>query len=364
MSRNRSRRWLLWLGVIVLAAIVAAVLALISGSSGIPAGKVIRILSEHPSGLEGRIVWDIRFPRLLLGFAVGGALSLAGVLLQGMFRNPLVEPYTLGISGGAAVGVSLNILWGFSGVGPGLVFLFPHGSQDSPNLLFATIDRYWDWHLGLPLSGFLGACFVIFLLYLLSRRGRELPLQAMLLTGVMLTFISSSLMLLILAVSRTEDLQGILFWIMGSLDEPDPVLIRIMIGISLAGLGACYFFHADLNALALGEEEARHLGIRVERTKRAFFIIASVLTGVSVAVAGVIGFVGLVVPHIMRGLVGRDARILLVASFLAGGTFLVLCDTVARTLIAPVELPVGVVTGLLGGCLFIYVLVRGKGRAL
>jgi iron complex transport system permease protein len=171
-------------------------------------------------------------------------------------------------------------------------------------------------------------------------------------------------MLLILAVSRTEDLQGILFWIMGSLDEPDPVLIRIMIGVSVLGLGICYFFHADLNALALGEEEARHLGIPVERTKRALFVIASVLTGVSVAVAGVIGFVGLVVPHIMRGLVGRDSRILLVASFLGGGTFLVLCDTVARVLIAPVELPVGVVTGLLGGCLFIYVLIRGKGKPL
>ena len=336
VPHNRSRRWLFWLGVIVLAAIAAAILALMSGSSGIPAGKVIKILSGAPDSIEGRIVWDIRFPRLLLGFAVGGALSLAGVILQGMFRNPLVEPYTLGISGGAAVGVAFNILWGLSGV----------------------------WHLGLPLSGFLGACLVIFLLYLLSRRGRELPLQSMLLTGVMLTFISSSLMLLILAISRTEDLQGILFWIMGSLDEPDPVLIRIMIGVSALGLVTCYFFHSDLNALALGEEEARHLGIPVERTKRALFMIASVLTGVSVAVAGVIGFVGLVVPHIMRGLVGRDARILLVSSFLAGGTFLVLCDTVARTLIAPVELPVGVVTGLLGGCLFIYVLIRGKGRPL
>ncbi len=336
MPHNRSRRWLGWLGLIVLAAIFAAILALVSGSSGIPAGKVLEILSKPPDSIEGRIIWDLRFPRLLLGFAVGGALSLAGVILQGMFRNPLVEPYTLGISGGAAVGVSLSILWGISGF----------------------------WHLGLPLSGFLGACLVIFLLYFLSRRGRELPLQGMLLTGVMLTFISSSLMLLILAVSRAEDLQGILFWIMGSLDEPDPVLIRIMISISLLGLGTCYFFHADLNALALGEEEARHLGIPVERTKRVLFAIASVLTGVSVAVAGVIGFVGLVVPHIMRGLVGRDPRILLIASFLAGGTFLVLCDTVARVLIAPVELPVGVITGLLGGCLFIYVLVRGKGRLL
>ena len=333
---NRSRRWLGWVGLILLAAMIAAILALISGPSGIPVGKVIKVLSGPPDSIVGRIVWNLRFPRLLLGFAVGGALSLAGVVLQGMFRNPLVEPYTLGISGGAAVGVSLSILWKLSGI----------------------------WHIGLPLSGFLGACLVILLLYFLSRRGRELPLQGMLLTGVMLSFISSSLMLLILAVSRTEDLLGILYWIMGSLGEPDPLLIRIMIAVSAFGLGACYFFHSDLNALALGEEEARHLGVPVERTKRALFVIASVLTGVSVAVAGVIGFVGLVVPHIMRGVVGRDARILLVASFLGGGTFLVLCDTVARVLIAPVELPVGVVTGLLGGCLFIYVLVRGKGRPL
>ena len=266
-----------------------------------------------------------------MGFAIGGALSLAGVILQGMFRNPLVEPYTLGISGGAALGVCLNIVF--------------HLHREVGILT-------------IPLSGFLGAILVITLVYSLSIRKGILKIQGLLLTGVMISFISSSLIMLIMAVSRTEDLHGIVFWIMGSLEEPNWFLIKLAVLVSLLGLITSYFFCLQLNAFSLGEEEALYLGINVEKTKRMLFILASLLTGCSVSIAGVIGFVGLVVPHFVRMFVGWDHRILLISSFLCGAGFLIFCDTLARTIILPLELPVGVITGILGGSLFVYALSK------
>jgi len=253
------------------------------------------------------------------------------VILQGLFRNPLVEPYSLGISGGAALGVCLNIVSGLS----------------------ARLGV-----LSLPASGFFGAIAVIALLYLVSIKKGGLKLQALLLSGVMISFVSSSLIMLIMSLSRVENLQGIVFWIMGSLEEPDWALINSALVLSILGLLATYFFCLDLNAFSLGEEEAAHLGINVQKSKITLFLISSVLTGFSVSVGGIIGFVGLVVPHFMRMFAGRDHRILIITSFLSGGAFLILCDTFARCIIAPLELPVGVITGLLGGCIFIWALVK------
>jgi len=293
--------------------------------------KILKVIFEGRGTSEYSILFDIRLPRIILGFAIGGALSLAGVILQGMFRNPLVEPYTLGISGGAAVGVCLNIVLGLSR-GLGII--------------------------SLPVCGFLGAILVILLVYSLSIRKGILKIQGLLLTGVMISFISSSLIMLIMSVSHTEDLHGIVFWVMGSLEEPNWLLIKLALGIAVFGLVVSYLFCFDLNAFSLGEEEALHLGINVERTKRLLFIVASLLTGFSVSVAGIIGFVGLVVPHFIRMFVGGDHRILLISSFLCGAIFLIFCDSLARIIIAPLELPVGVITGILGGSLFIYALSK------
>lgn len=281
--------------------------------------------------MELSILLDIRLPRILLGFAVGGALSLSGVLLQGIFRNPLVEPYTLGISGGAAIGACLNIV--------------------------LRLNRVLGF-FSLPLCGFLGAVLVILIVYSLSVRRGVLKTQGLLLSGVMISFISSSLVMLIMSISRAEDLHGIVFWIMGSLEEPNWVLIKLALGMAVFGLAVSYIFCRGLNALSLGEEEALHLGINVERTKHLLFIIASLLTGFSVAIAGVIGFVGLVVPHFVRMFIGDDHRILLAGSFICGAAFLIFCDTLSRIIIAPMELPVGVITGILGGSIFIYVLTK------
>jgi iron complex transport system permease protein len=324
-------RWVSW--VLILGGILlgVSVFSLGVGSAGIPLKKLIFLISKGKGTTEYSILFDIRLPRIILGLAAGGALSLAGAILQGMFRNPLVEPYTLGISGGAALGVCLNLV--------------------------LRLHR----HLGilsLPVSGFLGAALIILLVYSLSLRRGTLKIQGLLLTGVMISFISSSLIMLIMAVSRVEDLHGIMFWIMGSLEEPNGALIKMMLLLSVAGLLTSYLFWRDLNAMAIGEEEAIHLGLDIERTKRLLFLLSSLLTGAAVSVCGIIGFVGLVIPHLVRMLVGGDHRILFISSFLMGGAFLILCDTLARVMMPPMELPVGVITGIVGGGLFVYFLNR------
>lgn len=322
--RRRAIYWIISIFILSCLLIGIALFSLFTGSVDISFNKILKGTSEYT------IIFDIRLPRIILGFAIGGALSLSGVILQGMFRNPLVEPYTLGISGGAALGVCLNIAFGLNKVFIGSI----------------------------PISGFLGAILVILLVYFLSIRRGILKIEGLLLTGVMLSFITSSLIMLLMAILSIEDLHGIIFWIMGSLEEPNSLLIQIAILISILGLIVSYLFYLDLNCLSLGEEGAIYLGVNVERTKRVLFILASLLTGCSVSIAGIIGFVGLVVPHFVRMFVGSDHRILLVASFLTGGAFLIFCDTLARTIIAPLELPVGVITGILGGSLFIYALSK------
>ncbi|MDY6823222.1 MAG: iron ABC transporter permease [Thermodesulfobacteriota bacterium] len=327
--KNRHTKNSLTVGVLFLMLMAACALALFTGSAKIPLTEIPGILLSDTESVSRSIIFGIRLPRLLLGLAVGGALSLAGTLLQGMFRNPLVEPYTLGISGGASLGVCLNITF----------------------QLHALIGV-----IAYPLSGFLGSLTVIVLVYLLSRNAGTLKTNGMLLTGVMISFVSASLVMFIMAISESQDIHAIVFWIMGSLDVTKTPLVIIAVFGALGGLLIAYLFCLDLNALALGEEDAFHLGVNVDRTKTWLFIIASMLTGLSVSVAGIIGFVGLIVPHFMRMITGADHRWLLLESFLAGAAFLVFCDITARTIISPLELPVGVITGIIGGIVFIYAL--------
>ncbi len=317
-------------GAIVFLA-VAVIVAIMSGSAGIPLRRIFSIVAHAGDTPEYSILMDIRLPRIILGFAVGGALSIAGVILQGMFRNPLVEPYTLGISGGGALGAAVCIILKLHNI-------FPIAA--------------------LPAFGFAGSCLVILPLYFVNMRQTIVRIQGILLTGVMTSFISSSLIVLILAVSRTEEVHSIVFWIMGSLEEPSWALIIFVAVLAVAGLVLAYLLAPALNALALGEEEAVHLGIDTEKTKKQLFLLASLLTGISVSLTGIIGFVGLIVPHFVRFVTGYDHRKLIIISFLTGSGFLIFCDTIARTVFAPIELPVGVITGIVGGSIFIYVLGR------
>ncbi|WP_332455665.1 FecCD family ABC transporter permease [Petrimonas sp.] len=326
--------WFIYVLLFMVALSVVIILSLSIGEIPIPYKKIPQILADKES-MEYGVLFYIRIPRTLLGFAIGGSLSLAGAILQGIYRNPLVEPYTLGISGGASLGVTFAIVAG--------LHLF--------NILL------------LPLAGFIGAFTTIFLVYTLSLKKGALSVNRMLLIGVMISFISSSLMMFLMSITATENIHGIVFWIMGSLNESNTAMIGAMVVLSIVCLLIAYLFVMPLNALRLGEEKARHLGINSNATIRILFVITSVLTGACIAVGGVIGFVGLVIPHIVRLFVGSDYRIMLVSSFLSGSIFLILCDIIARTIISPNELPIGVITGIVGGVVFIVLLSRSQKRS-
>ncbi len=341
VTSNKIRRWIGWLIILVILLLGISFLSLTIGPVRIPLTKSISLLAQKlcfwkSYSLENTpaaiILFKIRIPRLILGMVVGAALSSAGVILQGMFRNPLVEPYTLGISGGAAAAVGLVIVAGLSG----------------------TLTQI------IPLAGFAGAIGAAILVYFIASSGGRLTIPTLLLTGVIVSFLSSSLIMLLMSLAKGEELHGIMFWIMGNLQETNLSFIITVSLIILTGIFISFLFARDLNALVLGEEEATHLGIEVERTKKILFILASLLTGVAVSASGVIGFVGLMIPHLIRGVVDADHRFLLPASALLGASFLVGADLIARTIISPRELPVGVITGIVGGIIFIYIIRKRK----
>jgi iron complex transport system permease protein len=334
---SKYLKWLIILAGLTVLLISSVLLSLSAGEMNLGFTDVFKVLSQGHDSMEYTILSQIRLPRVLLGIAVGGSLSLSGILLQGVYRNPLVEPYTLGISGGASLGVACAIVFG----------------------LHQLVGSFV-----LPVAGFAGSFLIIFLVYTISSRKGRINIQSMLLTGVMVSFIASSAMMLLMAITSTENLHGIIFWIMGSLDEPDMSLIYLTLILSLVSLVLSYLFVQPLNALRLGEEKAKHLGINTDATIKLIFLLASLLAGVSVAVAGVIGFVGLIIPHLMRLLVGSDYRILLVSSFLSGSIFLVLSDVIARTIITPNELPIGVITGIAGGVVFLLMMSHSSYRTL
>jgi iron complex transport system permease protein len=335
--QKKYLRWALYLAGLLVLLVASVILSLSVGEMNLGFTDVFNILSKGNESMEYTILSQIRVPRVLLGIAVGGALSLSGILLQGVYRNPLVEPYTLGISGGASLGVAFVIVFG----------------------LHQLIGSFL-----LPVAGFLGAFLIIFLVYTISARSGRINIQSMLLTGVMVSFIASSSMMLLMAITSSENLHGIVFWIMGSLDEPDMSLIYLTLALSFVSLGVSYLFVQPLNALRLGEEKAKHLGINTDTTIKLLFLLASLLAGVCVSVAGVIGFVGLIIPHLMRLLVGSDYRILLVSSFFSGSIFLVLSDVIARTIISPNELPIGVISGIVGGIAFLLMMTRSSFQSL
>ena len=326
-------QWILFLAVLILLLVVSIIVSLSSGEVKISWLQLPEIISNKDS-LEYTVLTKIRIPRLILSISVGGALSLSGAILQGIYRNPLVEPYTLGISGGAALGIAIAIVFGIQ-----------------------TLS-----YLVLPVFGFIGAIVTLFLVYFLSIRKGGLSINSMLLIGVMVSFVASSAMMFLMSITTTDNIQSIVFWVMGSLDESNVLLIKIAFYTAVSGLILTTFFARSLNALRLGEVKAKHLGINTNITIKLLFLVASLLTGVAVSVAGVIGFVGLVIPHLVRLIIGNDYRIIIVSSFLGGAIFLILSDTLARTIISPNELPIGVITGFVGGLVFNVVLSRSKSK--
>lgn len=335
--KKKIYKRLFYVITLIIFIIISVLISLFIGEVDFSFSDIPKLFSSKDFGIEISILKNIRLPRIMLGLAVGGALGLSGAILQGIYKNPLVEPYTLGISGGAALGVALTIVLG----------------------LQLSVGTFM-----LPVSGFVGAVLIVTLVYTFSVSRGKISTQSMLLTGVMISFISSSAMMLLMAITTSDNLHGIIFWIMGSLDEPNNNLVIMTAIVSISGLIISYLFVQSLNALRLGEEKAKYLGINTDLTIKLMFLLASLLTGVCVAVAGIIGFVGLIIPHLIRLVVGNDFRIFLISSFLGGAAFLVLCDTFARTIISPNELPIGVITGIIGGSIFIVVLSRSSKKRM
>ena len=286
---------------------------------------------KYPAAHQS-IVYRVRMPRVLLASLVGGALAAVGAALQGLFKNPMADPFVIGVSSGAALGATAAIVTGFS-----------------------AVLGLW----ALPLAAFCGALLATGVVYQVARVGNTLPVHNLLLAGIALSSFMSALMSFILLFNNRE-LHQVVYWMLGSFSGKDWSHLQVAAVIILTGIAVLWVFAKDLNAMLFGEETARHLGIDTERAKKLLLVVSSFTVAAAVAVSGTIGFVGLIVPHIMRLIVGPDHRILLPAAAMAGGAFLVAADTFARIALAPAEIPVGIITAFFGGPFFIYLLRRKK----
>ncbi|WP_447980194.1 FecCD family ABC transporter permease [Candidatus Nitrospira bockiana] len=335
-------RWLAVLACLSLLSLFILLACLRVGAENIALTDLARILAG--AAIPGRIGEDsaaatillkVRLPRVLLSFMVGGCLAAVGVGLQALLRNPLADPYVLGISSGAALGAALAMLFG---VGTTLFVLS-----------------------AVPLFAFLGGLLSILLVYWIAISYGHLPVHTLLLAGVVLNAIFSAFIMFITSIMEPTRSFGMMAWLMGSLIAPDyPTLAAMAVYLAVGG-GVLFKQTNALNLLTLGEDMARSLGVEVEAAKKTIFFTSALLTGAIVSASGLIGFVGMVVPHAVRLLLGPDHRVLLPASALVGGMFLTAADAVARSILAPAEIPVGVVTALAGGPVFIYLLATRKG---
>ncbi len=327
----------------LLALFIAVLLVATSlGTVSIPAGEIAAIVIKRAIGLnlgpvwsdtQETIVWQIRLPRVAGAAIVGAALAAAGVLYQGLLRNPIADPYLLGTSGGAALAATIA-------------------------LLLPVTSQAFGFTL-VPVAAFFGALVSVLLVYQIARVGSRAPITTLLLAG----FAASSLMaaaMSFLMLTNQNALQRVVLWTMGGISASGWDALKVITPLILAGLVGGFALTTDLNAFLLGEEQAAALGIPVERHKFIVMATGALLTGAAVAISGLVGFVGLIVPHIVRLVVGPDNRLLLPASALGGGIFLVLADLIARLILSPSEVPLGVVTAFIGAPFFIYLLRRTK----
>ncbi len=274
------------------------------------------------------VVFGLRLPRIALGILVGAALSVSGASFQALLRNPLADPYVLGVSSGAAVGAIASLAW------------FPH--------------QPWT----MQALAFVGALVTIAAVYFLGRRGGQLDSTTLLLAGIIAASFLSAIIMFLMTTLSGRDLRGMAFWLMGDLATAPAVRLWFLFLLLLIAIGAIYTTASDMNLILTGEKEAHHLGVNVPRVKMVVYVGASLLTGLAVSVSGAIGYVGLLIPHVIRLIFGSDYRLLIPASALGGAIAVTLADTLARTIVAPTELPVGAMTAAIGAPVFIYLLKR------
>ncbi len=337
-----SLRIRLWFSLLLVLLPLSFLLALRMGTVDISYRDIIQVFLAHLhlvstpiDPLHEAIIWQLRLPRLLLALLAGGGLSLVGVLMQALVRNPLAEPYVLGLSGGASVGAALFSL----GFLPPLLHL----------------------HLSMPLAAFAGAVLAIGIVFLLARRGPVLSASRLLLAGVALSsFLAALTSFLAFASPEPDKIRMMLFWLLGSFSLATWAQLPVPSGTTLGGFLIALLLTRALDAFLLGEEQALHLGFHTERLKRGLLVLAALVTSTLVAFTGVIGFVGLIVPHTSRMLVGPSHARVLPISFLLGALLMIWTDTFARTMFPGQEIPVGILTALLGVPFFLFLLQQLK----
>ena len=339
-SRTLTRsRWWTWVSLAWVLAVVAFVGCLGFGTQSIPYSKIIAVVlgsiagSSMDQGLgdpTSVILLQVRMPRVVLAFFVGGSLAMVGVALQALLRNPLADPFVIGISSGAALGAAIALLFGF-GISVGSIS-------------------------ALPVCAFAGALMSLMIMYRISSAQYGFSVYTLLLAGVVLNAIFSAFIMFLTSIADPNRAFGMYAWLMGTLTGPDWSTLGILVLYLGAGLVLLGMHAQSLNLLTLGEETARSLGVDVERVKKSVFLAAALLTGAAVSFSGIIGFVGLIIPHAVRLVVSADHRLLLPVAGLVGGMFLMMADTVARTALSPSEFPVGVITALVGGPIFLWLL--------
>ncbi len=325
---------------------IVALVSLNIGSVPIPIRTSLQLLAGHWTGSPSTdplnsVLFAVRLPRILLGSLVGAALATAGAAFQSLLRNPLADPYVLGVSTGASMGtIMYSILAGWLGFTAGM-----------GNAVY-----------GRPLAAFLGAAFTIGVVYLIAGTDRSGETsQRLLLAGIVLASFLSSINVFLLTSTNQADLRGIFYWLIGDLSRPVDASIYPVTFLVVVGFFLLYRLSHSLNLMGMGELDAMILGIEVGRVKTAVYVVASLITGAAVSVSGPIAYIGLICPHIGRMMFGSDNRILFPTVFLFGAIFTLIADTLARTILSPTELPVGIVSALCGAPLFIY-LLRRKAR--
>jgi iron complex transport system permease protein len=334
MKEKAKRRKIILL-VLIIGSAAAFLIAFVSGSSGISVDELWGMLTGNSSDAAVYMIFmNIRLPRAIFAWLAGGALSVAGACLQGMFRNPMADSYILGVSSGAGFGAALAITLGF-GVG-----------------------SYAGYSLT-ALFAFFGALAAVFSVYALSRYRGRLSTMSLILSGIAVSALLSAFVYFLMIMNR-DKMEHIVMWTLGSF--ADVSWDKLFIGgpLIIAASGACMLFSRDLNIMLQGDEEARHLGVDTEKVRNILLLLTTLLSSAVVSFCGIIGFVGLMAPHILRLLIGPDHKALLPYSFLGGAIFLLVADTIARILLNMQEIPVGVVTASVGAPYFIYLMRRNR----
>lgn len=343
-EKNVNRHKILFVSGLLLLGVLVLMMSMVGVAdiSVVDAWKIlahkIPVIGEYIS-LDGikenkiNIILKLRLPRIMLAGLVGVSLSACGAAFQGMFKNPMADPYVLGVSSGAAFGATLSIVFNLSN-----------------NFLGLS---------AVTLMAFAGSLLTLILVYSIAKVGNRVPIVTLLLSGISVSYLLSSVISLMMLFNRTQ-VEKIVFWLMGSLSAANLTQVKLLLPFALLGTVIIFVFARDLNIMLTGEETAKALGIEVEKVKKILLLVTSLMVGATVSVSGIIGFVGLIVPHTVRLLLGPDNRVLIPFSAIAGAVFLIISDTVARTAIPPTEIPVGAITSVFGAPYFIYLLAKSK----